>query len=235
MITSTAVNDQNEIFGQVLASDGPVIGANFRISDMGPPGQVDFDAEDPDVTYNPALNNYLVVWSGGDARFQNEIYGQFITNNGAETGVNDFRISDMGPDGDANFDAFNPSVCYNLHDSSFLVVWDGDDNTGDLVNGELEIYGQFISDDGMEIGPNDFRISDMGPDGNSSFRANLPEVVFNTRDTSYLVAWRGDNMVGEAFFRQEVYGQLLLGNGQEAGPNDFRISNILVENLNRRA
>ncbi len=232
-INSSGVNDQMEIFGQLLAADGSDIGADFRISDTGPPGQVDFDAEAPDVTYNPLLNNYLVVWSGDDARSQNEIYGQFITTNGAETGVNDFRISDMGPGGDANFDAFDPSVCCNLHDSSFLVVWAGDDNTGDLVNEEFEIFGQFITHDGLETGLNDFRISDMGPDGNSSFRANLPEVVFNSIDTSYLVAWRGNDMVGEAFFRQEVYGQLLLGNGQESGPNDFRISNILIEDLHR--
>ncbi len=232
-INSTAVNDQNEIFGQLLTSDGSEIGTDFRISDMGPPGQVDFDAEDPDVAYNPVQNNYLVVWSGDDARSQNEIYGQFISSNGAETGTNDFRISDMGPDGDVNFGAVNPSISYNMHDNNFLVVWSGDDNTGDLVNGEQEIFGQLLTDAGLETGLNDFRISDMGPDGDDGFDALVPDVVFNAIDTSFLVAWRGNDIVNEAFFREEVYGQIVLPNGQETGPNDFLISSIFIEDLNR--
>lgn len=232
-INSTAVNDQNEIFGQLLTSDGSEIGTDFRISDMGPPGQVDFDAQNPDVAYNPVQNNYLVVWSGDDARSQNEIYGQFISSNGAEIGTNDFRISDMGPDGDVNFAAVNPSISYNMHDNNFLVVWSGDDNTGDLVNGEQEIFGQLLTDAGLETGPNDFRISDMGPDGDGGFDALVPDVVFNALDTSFLVAWRGNDIVNEAFFTQEVYGQIVLPNGQETGPNDFLISSIFIEDLNR--
>ncbi|MCB0684927.1 MAG: hypothetical protein KDC53_00340 [Saprospiraceae bacterium] len=231
-ITSTAVNDQNEIFGQLLAADGSEIGADFRISDIGPPGQVDFDADDPDISYNPLLNNYLVVWSGDDVRSENEIYGQFISAAGVETGINDFRISDMGPDGNTAFNAFNPSIDYNVHHNNFLIVWQGDDNTGDLVDNEQEIFGQIITADGLETGPNDFRISDMGPDGDINFDAFQPDLVFNSEDTSYLVAWRGIELGdNEEILKQEVYGQIVSGNGQEIGPNDFQISDLLIKNI----
>jgi hypothetical protein len=44
-----------------------------------------------------------------------------------EIGTNDFRISDMGPDGNADFDAFPPSVAYNPTNNEYLVVWYGED------------------------------------------------------------------------------------------------------------
>jgi len=40
-----------------------------------------------------------------------------------EIGANDFRISDMGRDGDVNFDASIPAVAYNPNANEYLVVW----------------------------------------------------------------------------------------------------------------
>ena len=42
-----------------------------------------------------------------------EIFGQRLTAAGAGAGANDFRVSDMGPDGNPNYEAFTPSVAYN--------------------------------------------------------------------------------------------------------------------------
>ena len=54
----------------------------------------------------------------------------------------------------------------------YLIVWNGDDDAFGLADGESEIYGQFLAGvDGAPIGVNDFRISDMGPDGESGFDA----------------------------------------------------------------
>jgi hypothetical protein len=53
----------------------------------------------------------------------------------------DLRISDMGGTGDPDYDAFWPAVAYNSTNNECLVVWDGDDNTGGLVDEEFEIFG----------------------------------------------------------------------------------------------
>ena len=59
-----------------------------------------------------------------------------------EIGANDFRLSDMGPDGNANYDADRPVVACNSTNNEYLVVWYGDDNTAPLVDGENEVFGQ---------------------------------------------------------------------------------------------
>ena len=113
---------------------------------MGPEGDNTYDAVRPAVTWNSTNNQYHVVWEG-------------------EVGANDFRISDMGPDGNDLHDAHRPRVTYNVTDNEYYVVWYGDD-----VDGEFEVYGQRIAaGTGAELGANDVRLSDMGPEGNTMF------------------------------------------------------------------
>ena len=65
--------------------------------------------------------------------------------NGDEIGPNDFRISDMGPDGDLRFTGINVAVAHNPDADEFLVVWQGvEDNGGKEFVEEWEIYGQFL-------------------------------------------------------------------------------------------
>jgi hypothetical protein len=162
------------------------------------------------------------VWYG-DETVDNEfeIYGQRVSAAGAEVGPNDFRISDAGPDGDANFDAFKPVVAHNPQANEFLVAWYGDDN----VNDELEVYGQRLSASGAEVGTNDFRISDAGSTGNTSFTAQRPSIAYNPQALEYLVVWDADDNAAPLTDNEtEVYGQRLTAIGAEAGANDFRIS-----------
>ncbi len=196
--TGLLVDNEFEIFGQRINSpSGAAIGGDFRISDMGPDGNTTFAANNLDVAGNTANQEFLVVWSGSDdggglVTGEFEIYGQRIAF-GAHVGQNDFRISDMGPDGNAAFGAFHPAVAYNPTSNEFYVVWDGSDNTGLLVTGEFEIYGQRVGVAGALMGPNDLRISDMGPDGNAAFGALFPDVAHNATANEYLVAWDGDD------------------------------------------
>ncbi len=78
------------------------------------------------------------------------------------------RISSVGPDGDPDYDASYPAVAYNSTHNQYLVVWSGEDETPPLVEGEEEIFGQRLYADGGQVGPNDFRLSDMGPDGDTN-------------------------------------------------------------------
>ncbi len=204
---------EQEIFGQRIdAATGEEMGTNdFRLSDMGPDGDANFDAVVPAVSYNTTNNEYLVVWQGDDVNGEQEIYGQRIdAATGEEIDANDFRLSDMGPDGDADFDAVVPAVSYNVTNNEYLVVWQGDNNTGLLAEDEQEIYGQRINAaTGDEIGVNDFRLSAMGDDGDASLDALRPAVSYNITNNTYFVVWHGDEIVpgllGNDDF--EIFGQ----------------------------
>jgi hypothetical protein len=182
---------------------------------MGTDGNADFDARNPAVAYNGAANEYLVVWFGDDdtgmlVNDEYEIYGQRLdAATGKEVGASDFRFSDMGPDGDTRFGAFDPSVAYNAANNRYLVAWDGDDGTPPLVNDEYEIYGQQLdAATGAEVGANDFRLSDMGPDGDKNSSANYPAVAYNRVNNEYLVVWFGnDDTPPLAHAEFEVFGQ----------------------------
>ena len=212
--------------------DPEITTVDFRISDMGPDGDIDFDAQESAVAFNSDENEYLVVWAADDNAFgvtegEFEIFGQRIDAvTGYEIGSNDFRISDMGPDGDPNYDASAPAIIYNPDNNEYLVVWEADDNTGYLIDGEFEIFGQRLSGStGGEIGTNDFRISDMGADGNANFDAVNPAVVHNTINDEYLVAWAGED--GSFSGEYEIYCQRLSGgDGSPVGINDFCISDM---------
>ncbi|MEE8525302.1 MAG: hypothetical protein V3T72_15305 [Thermoanaerobaculia bacterium] len=244
------VEGESEIFGQRLdASPGSFgeVGANdFRISSMGVDGNRDFGAFRPAVAYNGTGNEYLVVWEGDDAagtgagalvEGESEIFGQRLDatpGNFGEVGTDDFRISSMGVDGNRDFGAFHPAVAYNRVDNQYLVVWDGDDDAGPLVEGESEIFGQRLdASPGSfgEVGADDFRISDMGADGNRDFGAFHPAVAVDVIFGSYLVTWEGDDDAAgtgapplvEGEF--EIFGQRLDPGGGEEG-TDFRISDM---------
>src|SRR5262245_1151572 len=208
-------NTGQEIYGQRLSAAGGQVGAHdFRLSDMGTEGDTSFNAFEPAVAYNGASNEYLVVWSGDDntgplVDQEYEIFGQRVSAaTGAEVGANDFRISDMGPDGDTGFGAFDSAVTYNGTNNEYLVVWSGDDNTGPLAKDEFEVFGQRLAATGAEVGENDFRLSDLGPDGDTRFGAGSPAVAYNRASNEYLVVWGGDDNTGQlANDESEIFGQ----------------------------
>jgi len=214
--TGTLVNDEMEVFGQrIRAQDGVPVGTNdFRISDMGTDGNQFFGVTHLGLAYNSIKNEYLVVWSGdnnlpGMANEEYEIWGQLLDATGAAIGVNDFRISDAGADGNANFQALRTAVTFNSATNEYLVVWYADDNATTLVNDEYEIFSQRISAFGEELGDNDFRLSDMGPDGNTAYNVINMGVAYSIANNSYLIVWHGDdNVNGLVDGELEVFGQL---------------------------
>ncbi len=206
-----------------------------RLTHMGPDLDRDFDAREPAAAYNTTNDEYLVVWEGTDSRSgmtpgEAEIYGQRVSGvSGELLGETAFRISTMGPNFSASYDARSPSVAYNVLSNEYLVVWYGDDTRGTLVEGEFEIFGQRIdAATGQEIGEDDFRISTMGPDTNRDYDAVDPEVAYGSIDNRYLVVWRGEDGVSATPVGQfEVYGQLIDGSdGSLVGPDNFAVSTM---------
>jgi uncharacterized repeat protein (TIGR01451 family) len=232
--SGSLVDNEFEIFGQrVDGSSGAEIGSDFRISQMGPDGDSNYDAFYPRVAYNATSNEYLVVWHGDHnggtlVDGEVEVFGQRLNGaTGAEIG-SDFRISNMGPDGNTSYAGQYPDVVWNATDNQYLVVWHGDDDSGSLIDNEFEIFGQLIDGaTGAEIG-GDFRISDMGPDGDGNYDAQYVRVAWNSANNEYLVVWQADdNSAPLVDNEREVFGQRLNGaTGAEIGTNDFRISDM---------
>jgi hypothetical protein len=233
--TPPLVEGEFEIFGQRIdAATGLPRGTNdFRISEMGPDGSTLFHGTTPAVTYNPVAHEYLVVWAGTDdtpplTGNDVEIFGQRLdASTGVPLGANDFRISDMGPDGHVSFFGREPAVVYNAASNEYLVVWEGVDNTPPLVAGEIEIFGQRLSATGAEIGTNDFRISFAGPNGNNGFSARHPALAHNVAANQYLVVWEGEDDTAPLVVNErEIFSQRLSATGLPLEATDFRISDM---------
>ncbi|TJY37783.1 T9SS type A sorting domain-containing protein [Pontimicrobium aquaticum] len=225
----TAVDGELEIYGQRIdANSGALIGSNFRISDVGDEGNTILGAAKPKVSYSSTSNEYLVVWEGDDENQNNEmeIYGQRLSNTGAEIGSNDFKISNQLPEGDANFDARYPHLSWNSIDNEFLIIWQGETAT----NEEAEVFGQLYDANTNSLLGSNFKISDMGTDGDTSFSiGQFVRCAYNAIDQEYLVIWNGSDIGANLY---EIYGQRLTSSGSEVGTNDFRITIVTDTNSN---
>ena len=226
--------NEREIFCQRLdAATGAELGDDSRISDMGGLGNTSYVAHDPFVVYNSVHQTYLVVWWGTDdsgalVAGEREIFGQLLAGaDAAEIGT-DFRVSDMGVDGDLLSTAWYPAAAYNATDDELLVCWEGDD-AAPSANTDQEIYCQRLDGaTGAEIGANDFRVSDMGPDLSSTFAAQEPAVAWASGPDEYLIVWWGDDDTAPLVSGEdEIFAQRLAGpTGNEVGSNDFRVSDM---------
>ena len=213
---------------RVDATTGEVIGEQIRVDRESLEPKSPYEAEHPTVAYNPTENEYLVVWEGNLARggIAVEIFGQRLAANGDQRGVDDFQISAMGPAADWDYEALKPDVAYNVINNEYLVVWEGVDDTGDLVKDEQEIFGQRLDGTtGVEVGVDDFRISDMGPVGDPRAWARDPSVIYNPMHNEYVLVWAGKDNVDEEDRHVTIYGQRIdAQTGLEIGTNDFRVS-----------
>lgn len=82
-----------------------------------------------------------------------------------------------------------------------------------------------------EIGPDDFRISNMGPDFYQNYDAYNAQVAYNPMENEFLVVWRGNKSQycrpSPCYQAFDIWGQRINATtGAEVGENDFRISNL---------
>jgi len=139
---------------------------------------------------------YFVVWTGEDnidglVNNEFEVFGQRLDANAVELGANDIRLSHMGPDTNTTFVARNPDISWSSVDNQYFLVWHGDDNSGELVAQEFEIYGRRLNADGSFIEADQVRLSSMGDDGIASMDASRAAVAYNSTQNQYLTVWDG--------------------------------------------
>jgi hypothetical protein len=221
---------RTEIYGQLLSAAGELSGKNFRISNTNDQG-AEFNATGPSVAYNSTNNHYLVVWSGPSKnKSQNEVWAQGVTAQGAPVGKGngDFLVSQITTNIGTDRDASSPQIAYNDASNEYLVVFQANAVAGvDNVEAN-EVFGQRLNAATlMEVGPNDFRISNTP--GSFRNRADVPRVAFDKQDKEYLVIWRGVR-VDVPF---EIFGQRLSVEGSEIEA-DFQVSDIAATGKDRR-
>lgn len=201
--------DREEIvYVRVLAPNGAALSGELPISAK----QSDIETEA--IAYSPASHEYLVVWK---AFSEGRVYTQRLNQNGAQVGGDDVIIGGgVGRRVDNAVD-----VAYNATSLEYFVIF-----TADTPSDGEEVYGQRLNLGGGEVGPDDFQISAMGPEGSTSFNAAPPSVAWNSVLNQYLVGWQGNDGPPLAPNEKEIYGQLLAADGTAIGPDDFRISDM---------
>ena len=106
-----------EIYGQLVAADGFLLGPNFFISPYG--------GYSHSVAFDPSSKHYLITFS----KFGGQIHGQFVAADGLVKDQ-DFPLTDSeGPQG-------SPHVAFGGPGKKFLAVWT------DQRSGSQDIYGR---------------------------------------------------------------------------------------------
>ena len=217
-----------EIWGQrVNAVTGAQIGADFQISGTGPADDPLYDANNPDIIYNPSTNEYLVVWSADhyiDGEF--EIFGRRIDASNGNLLSSQVRITVMGPTNNTAYDAYDPAIALNSDDNEYLVVFEADSDAPGMANDEFEIWAKRLSSTADWIGT-EMRMSDMGGSGNANYDAYDPDVVYDHYFNQYFIVWEGDDPAGDLVDNEfEIWGQRVNATLGGVGDNDFRISEM---------
>ncbi|MCP4379325.1 MAG: isopeptide-forming domain-containing fimbrial protein [bacterium] len=199
----TLGDGNREIHGQCLTDVGVQFGTNdFQISTTAHGGTKDSAVSD--VVYNPTQGEYMVVWEGDITTDGTvDIYRQRV-DDGVSCGSLVGGNTQIGQTASAT----EPSIDYNSVDNEYLVTWNAT-----LAGGEREIFAQRLSSTGAEIGDNDIRLSDLGPDSNVNFGAGdfSNSIAYAGGSlNSYYAVWSGDdNRGGQVDNENEIFGQFL--------------------------
>lgn len=222
-----------EIWGRLYTGSGAPVTNEFRISEMGAPNDDDYFVTSPAVAYNSQAKEFLVVWAAEDdqpgmVQDEAEIFGQRVSVSGAQPGVQDFPISKLSQQGggDPSRSSLFPSVAYNSDLNEYLVVWEGHYPLVRLGAAEAEIYAQRLSATGTPNAPRT-RVSTTGPNGNTEYEAEDPDVVYNPLVDEYFVVWASTD--GGAAYGTEIFSQRLGAGPANAGAeigSDKRITYV---------
>ena len=200
---------EDEVYVQRISKTGAQIGADHRVSTIGPEGDTTRETfSAPAVAADPVNKRNLVVWASDHKDgTELEVYGQLLDAAGNEIGTNDFSISG------ANLGTYYPEVAFNpgstaQGDEEYLVVW-----TGQVKVAPVQ-WAQRLDENGAKLGSS-FQFSSPAQSGNGS----LPRIAYNTAAGEYLVVWYSFKP-GED---PEAYGQRISAAGAEIG-GDIRLT-----------
>ena len=218
-------DNETEIFAQRISSDFELLDSPVRISSMGPAGTSGI-AWNPAVIYHPGSNRFLISWSGDDVGpgwidQRREIFVRAVFATTGDAIGPQTRLSQSGPTDQSGPQAIHPSMTWNRFRDRILVVWSADIDDPILAENEFEIWGTEIDSNLNQFPPGQFRISEMGTDGDPLASAFTPAAIWEERGDQYIVAWNGWHgaiaptapeapLGGPSEVDEEIWGRALL-------------------------
>lgn len=191
----------DDIQAQRVARNGDLVGGGFYVS-----AGCDDNRRNPDVAYNTAQKQYLVVWQVEDASGFNGLYGRLVSGNGVVQGTTDIEIRSTSYLSTPS----QPAVAYASTTNKYLVVWSQVWHPSPLSK---DIVGQVISASGTLDG-GEFTISD--DTGGGEYRES-PDVSYCRSRNEHLVVWRQRLSGGD----YDIHARRVGGNGAPLGSATF--------------
>jgi hypothetical protein len=181
-----------DVYGRRVGANGQPLAPAFWISrDTGA-----INEGFPSLAYNPAADEYLVVWHAWNEGWR--IWGQRVSGTGQLRGSN-FRIIEQRGVGEW------PRAAYNPVQNEYLVVWFDQRNEAGWA-----LFGQRVSGAGALAGAN-IQITTTPFEVSGGSRL-VCDVAYHAGAGEYLAVW-GDDIAGK------VMGQRLGGAGALVGSN----------------
>jgi hypothetical protein len=187
---------ERAVYTTAVDRSGRAVGQGYNVQGTAL-GDLSDEAFIPQLAYNSAADEFLVVWRGDSAAFgvqtdDAEIFARRLDARGRPLGPV-VRVSKMGQDTGSQgaWVAETPDVAYHPARDEYVVVWDGTDD-GRADRGECEVYGQRLDASGTPVGEDDFQISAMWPSSSGSgCGPSEPRVVHQPANDEYVVVWWG--------------------------------------------
>jgi hypothetical protein len=184
------------IYGQVLDADGAALGPVSIITSGAK------TRSRPDVAYNPAKDEYLVVWQVAEAAGNHDIWGRRMGVDGTPGPGAAYAISTLAAD-----ELAPALIAFPLTSNSagrYLVAWSNNNP------GTYNIVGRRLLPEGGLAGV-PFGIS-TGTDGEEPGDESQPEIAYDSKSDRALVVWQYLPAAGD----QEIVGRLI--DISETGP-----------------
>jgi hypothetical protein len=172
------------------AADVAAVGAQQKLTRIGPDGNLAFSAHDPAIAYNSVDDEFLLAWLGRDpaAPGETEVYGQILDATGKPDGPVR-RLSTVAGTPE------QPVVSYSSAVNTYILAYVAPPPAGpNNPSGQEEIIGQIVTATGAPSGE-PARISDTDPFTADSDQASDPAVAYDPAHDQFRFVWRADTTV----------------------------------------
>ena len=181
-------NGEREIFGVIVDANGVITTPDFRITTRGASGVTTTSSRSPGLTYNPTLNEYLVVYvyiveATSTTPATVEIEGQRLSSTGALLGTT-ISITDSTTGAQTNSSI--PDVIFNSQTNEYVVTY-----SASPLPLEEEAYVTIVSQSGT-VGTTT-RLSNRGSIDNLSFAFKYVRAAWDELNNQYLFVYDADN------------------------------------------